>query len=543
MSSTATSLPTVTPSEGGGEATANLERSLFRIKKAHLWALIPLAIAWLAASIDFIEPFDFWWNVKSGEIMMQTGQFLGTDVLVWSPVREPYSNPQWGSQLLFYWFYAASPYLLLTLRAAIITATVGMLLWLCTWRAGALRAGSLATIVAYFAAWTNYGMRPQLFAFLPFIAFLFLLERKDAYPKWLPLLVPIMIFWVNVHGSFFLGIAMLGIYGLGTLIEKVRTGEGRQWLKSRAAIWQVAWFGLAALASLLNPYTVGIYNYFFIATNDPIARSLNVEWQSPTITSGTGQLFLIQMVIFLASCYLSKRRLRPTEMLLIAAFGYLALTSLRNVMWWGWIIAPIMAANFAMWAEERRKAREEKQAAAGDPSQDAAAETQTAPTVQSSGELYALNMVLVGILAGVALLYTPLWREANPLVADESKPALGASTPTKLAEFLKTGDVPAPIFNYMEWGGYLEWELFEYGPPHKGQMFLDGRFEAREVDVWYDYLSVSRGRADWQETLDSYDIRTLVLNKEFQADLLPFLKEAPEWKQVYEDKQALVYIK
>ena len=83
--------------------------------------------------------------------------------------------------------------------------------------------------------------------------------------------------------------------------------KGRKWLFSRAAGWQALWFVLAALASLANPYTIGIYNYFFVATNDPIARALNVEWQPPTIDSGTGQLFLLQVVVFLASMYVSKQ--------------------------------------------------------------------------------------------------------------------------------------------------------------------------------------------------------------------------------------------
>lgn len=542
MSSTATSLNKVAPVDEAESEAESASQSKIRIKKAHLWAIIPMAIAWFASGIDVIEPFDFWWNVKSGQIMMQTGQFLSTDVLVWSPVREPYMNPQWGSQLLFYWAFALSPYVLLTLRAAIITATVGMLLWLCIWRSGSLRAGSIATMVAYFAAWTNYGMRPQLFAFLPFVGFLFLLERKDAFPRWLPLLVPIMLFWVNVHGSFFLGIAMLGIYGLGTIIEKWPTAEGRKWLFSKAAGWQALWFVLAAAASLVNPYTAGIYNYFFIATNDPIARALNVEWQPPTISSGTGLLFTLQVVVFLASLYLSKRKLRATEIILVAAFGYLALTSLRNVMWWGWITAPVMAANFSYWAAKRREAREAKFAEAAllaenDPTTDPAPVAQKPKTV----EIYAANLLLVLIVAGGALLYTPLWRQANPLVAEKQKPALAESTPSELAAFLKKGTTPAPLFNYMEWGGYLEWELFQYGPPHTGQMFIDGRFEARQVDVWEDYLSVSRGRADWQKTLDKYGIKTMVLNKDFQADLLPFIEASNIWSKAYEDKEAIVF--
>src|SRR5436190_17867492 len=152
------------------------------LRLIHLWVIVPIAIAWFLQSIDFIEPFDFWWNVKSGEIMAQTGRFLATDVLVWTPVRLPYSNPQWGSQLIFYWLYNASPYLLLTARTLIVVGVFGIIIWLCYRRSGSLRVASVTALVAYFTGWTNYGMRPQLLAFLPFMLFLLLLEQKDRRP-------------------------------------------------------------------------------------------------------------------------------------------------------------------------------------------------------------------------------------------------------------------------------------------------------------------------------------------------------------------------
>ena len=542
--------------ESISDADADERTNTRGLRLRHLWAIVPFAVAWFAASIDYIEPFDFWWNVKSGQIMTQTGAFLGTDVLAWSPVREPYSNPQWGSQLLFYWVYALSPYILLTLRALIITGTVGLLLWLCKGRSGSMRAASVATLVAYLAAWTNYGMRPQLFAFLPFVGFLFLLERKDAYPRWLPLLVPIMLFWVNVHGSFFLGIALMGIYALGTFLEKIGSQEGRKWLRSGAAAWQAGWMVAAALATFANPYFLSIYRYFFIATNDPIARSLNMEWQAPTLYDGTGQIFFVQVLILAASFYFSKRRLRPTEVLLILAFGYLSLVSLRNVIWWGWITAPMMAANFVMWgrlyAEGRRQKAEGRTEESGIRNQESESDNEPSELEPESiqnpkskiqnpkRELASLNWAIALILLGGALLFTPLWREANPLVPAPARVALAASTPFKLAAFLKGGGAQEPIFNYMEWGGYLEWELYN-SQTDTGKMFIDGRFEARKVEVWRDYLSISRGRADWQSTLDRYNVRTLVLNKEFHTDLIPFVAKSSVWRKVYEDKAGIVY--
>lgn len=520
-------MSTTTAHAAAPDTQAARRSGAFVLKREHLWALIPLAAAWFGASIDFIEPYDFWWNVKSGEIMAQTGRFLATDVLVYTPVREPYANPQWGSQLIFYWLYSISPYLLLALRAVITTAVMGLLIWLCTWRSGSLRAGAIAGLIAFITGWTNHGMRPQLLAFIPFVLYMVLLERKDAHPRWLPLLVPIMLFWVNVHGSFFLGVAMLAIYALGTLIERAGSADGRAWLRSRESLWQAGWFAAAAAASLANPYFLGIYNYFFAATNDPVARPLNTEWQAPTLNEGTGQLFYLQVAIFLVSLYMSKRRLRPTEILLVLAFGYLALTSLRNVLWWGWVTAPIMAANFAAWAELRRAQRLARAPEAEQEREDA--------TPARSAEVPLLNWVLVVLLVGGALLFTPLWRTVNPLVPQASKGYLAEGTPEGVAEYVRTSRPPAPLFNYMEWGGYLGWALY---PQY--QMFVDGRFEAREVQVWNDYLAVWRARADWQEVLDRYGVNTLVLSKADMPGFIRFVEESPTWNEVYEDKLGAV---
>ena len=97
---------------------------------------------------------------------------------------------------------------------------------------------------------------------------------------------------------------------------------------------------VAALAAFLNPYGLGIIAYFFTATGDKTARDLNIEWQPPTLYNGTGILFFANVGLFLLLLLASRRRVGWTEGLLMGAFGFLALLSIRNVIWWGWVTAP-----------------------------------------------------------------------------------------------------------------------------------------------------------------------------------------------------------
>src|SRR5207253_3869610 len=133
--------------------------------------------------------------------------------------------------------------------------------------------------------------------------------------------------------------------------------------------------------------------------------------------------------------------------LLVLAFGYLALTSIRNVIWWGWVTAPMIAANFAAIGANRAMRRAEavvaQQSGPGAPD---AAGSEPPTAGPRRVEVPALNWIIAVLLVGGALLFTPLWRPYNPVVPPKSVPALSEDTPVELASFLKQNQPPKPLF-------------------------------------------------------------------------------------------------
>jgi hypothetical protein len=95
------------------------------------------------------------------------------------------------------------------------------------------------------------------------------------------------------------------------------------------------------------------------------------------------------------------------------------------------------------------------------------------PDPVAANDIPALNWLIAAICLGAALVVTPLWRAPQK--------TLDKTTPTAVASWLAAQPVRGPLFNYMEWGGYLEWVLY----PGR-RMFIDGRFEARRPQVWDD---------------------------------------------------------
>ncbi len=144
-----------------------------------------------------------------------------------------------------------------------------------------------------------------------------------------------------------------------------------------------------------------------------------------------------------------------------------------------------------------------------------------------------------------------LKKDVSPFSLEESIP------------FLKTLPLSENLFNDYGWGGYLIWKL----PERK--LFIDGRMPSWRKDgqfVFGDYIKISKAEEGFQELLDKYDIKIMLLRKEMkeakvenwlskflekQNWLLKTLGLEPSknlyqelinsgWQTIYEDKTAIV---
>src|SRR5262249_15040517 len=118
-------------------------------------------------------------------------------------------------------------------------------------------------------------LRPQMFTFALLGALLALLTR-DNYQRRAPLwlAVPMMALWANLHGGWIVGIATLAMYTAGVTFHDLAAGEGLRRAYRLGAIGFVA-----LLATLLNPYGVGLWRAVAWALLAPYKRLANVEWQ------------------------------------------------------------------------------------------------------------------------------------------------------------------------------------------------------------------------------------------------------------------------
>jgi hypothetical protein len=274
-------------------------------------------------------------------------------------------------------------------------------------------------------------------------------------------------------------------------------------------------FGLAAVAMLANPYHLWIVDYWLKATMDATARAYGNEWEPTSLARPAGLLFFLSLVPLGAVALLAAaRRVRPTwtDALLLACFGLFALISVRNTIWWGLVVPPL-AAKYAMLALRR----------------DSVAH-------HSRVELPLLNLA---ILSAVLLLVVPTlpWlRASNPFLPPELRGYLDHTHPVGVVDYLRRTGASGRLFARMEWGGYLEWELWPQLQP-----MLDARLEVRPPEVWQDYFAITDVRPGWQAILDRDRVDYVVLELSAYPELRAAVQGSTRWREVYRDSLAAVY--
>ncbi|MDQ6672063.1 MAG: hypothetical protein M3069_15200 [Chloroflexota bacterium] len=471
-----------------------------------LWVGLTVAAAFIGPASTPIGLPDIFWTILTGAYQAAHGSTSGGDPFTSAPPATGLVlNVQWGADLLFYALNAAGGLAaVITGTAVVVAATYALLLAAAVAASGHLRLSCVAVWLAYVLGSSNLSPRPQTLAYPIFGLFLLAVMRaewrKDTRLLWL--LPPAMAVWANVHGSFFTGFVLLACAAAGRLIDA---------RSLRAALPYACALAACVLASLVNPYGPGALVYVASIGANPVIRDFVTEWAPTSVSWREGLMFFASVGLFAALAYKSRLRLTPVELLILIVFGYLAWSSVRTIVWWGLVVAPIAARLAGGVLTSQLRVRRDR------------------PLV---------NGLILAAVLGVAAFSLPWTKAAIPILPVEKRGLLSDDTPVGVGDYLRTHDPPntGRMLNNQGWGGYLEWAAW---PRHK--VFLDGRIELHPPQVWFDYLDVVFPSTRWRALLDEYQITYVVLNTAEQKELVADLRQEPGWKIDYEDDQAVVF--
>jgi len=500
---------------------AGLYRRTIGLGIDHVWILGALAAFGFVVAIKPITPNDLWWHMKIGEITFMTRSIQTTNMFSWTVAHDfPFTYGAWLGEVLLYLLYLLGKLPLVIFTRTILAVGVFALVgYEAKRRTGSWRLAGVAATLAAAMSSNNMEIRPQMWSWLPFLAFFILLSSYvDGWirPRTLLVLPLIMIFWVNVHGAFILGFILLGIFGVGEILRILFKQEGAcSWADIR---WLV-FIGAMCLASIIvNPKFLGTFGYVMDLMTDKPSQELVIEWQSPAPNNYATIVFFISILLMLAVFAYSKHRPTPTEMLLVIGFMWLAWTGLRYVIWFSMIAMPILAQEIYELIKDK-------------------------PWLNTPPPK-AINLILVILLFIPFFLVQPWFIEKMPLpqkywnlvLKDTGHgPLLSTDTPVGAGEYLKEHP-GGKLFNDMGYGSYLIWAVPDQG------VFADPRVELYPYEQWMDYIRITAG-VRYNELLDQYGADRILIDKTLQDEFSEILSNDPLWRVEFEDEYSQLWAK
>jgi hypothetical protein len=444
---------------------------------------------------------DTWWHIKVGQDILRTHHWPTVDPYSFTAANTPWIAHEWlGDVVLAGVAKLGGVFALSSLRFFLAAGVVLLLYYYGALRsknckAGFVPAGLMASLVLLF-----FTLRPQMFGLLFMVLLLIVLERFRTGVVWSIWMLPLLfLLWVNTHGSFIVGIGVVGVY-LCCGLKPLQLGaiQANAWNPKQRLQLELVLLGSIAVLPV-TPYGTQLAAYpFDLALNQPLNRAWILEWGQMPLNESGGKLFLAVVVAMVALQVLFRFTWRLEEVLLLFAGTVLAFLHMRMLLIFIPLTVPIFATMVSRWI----------------------------PPYDRLKEHYALNGVLMAGVIGGMLYFIP-----SP---DSLQRSVDRMFPVKAVAYLDSHPVAGPMLNSYGFGGYL------LGSGKK--VFVDGRADLYERNgVLSDYVKLTLMKPGAFSVLDHYRIESCLLYRE--EPLAVALEALPNWKRVYEDDVATLFVR
>jgi hypothetical protein len=431
----------------------------------------------LASLVFTVQPFrdgDVWWHLAIGHYILAHG----------IPATEPFSflhaaNAWAGQQWLYDTGLARAVDLGGAGLASLLMGLVGSAALLIAALAipperrppGPVLAASLVLGAA--VASQLLGVRGQVWSLLGAALVLQVVMRwRGGSPRALLALPPLLAVWANLDSGFVvgLGIAVVALLTVGDVDRRSR----------RLLAGAIA---AAALTTLINPATLGLWGYVGASFTTPTISGVGALWQSPDFHDLWLRLFEAQAVLLVIAWTLARRRDLFDIALAGAAFAA-SLQAQQNVALFAVIAVPQLAVyGWSAWMSHRDRL--------------------PAPALPSRWlrpPRWLAAAVAALVAAGTVAVVVP------QLTASAAARFEASHEPRAAADYVSAHLAGRRLYTVDTWGGYLA-----------------DRFPAGRVVFLYDeagifgsaaiqrYLDIHDLRADWSSVLAAAGVADAIL--------------------------------
>ncbi len=278
-------------------AASPLKRAFERIFTRHLMniailmALPVIFTVSLNPARESMRDPDIWWHLADARQLMTTHHFIWTEPNSFTVGGQPWVNPEWLSELPYWFGYQA-----LHLRGIyfaewiIFCANLILLYWRGYRKSGHAGAAWWAAALAFLLISVNSGPRTISVAYLAMSSELLILESyKEGKTRSLWLLPPLFCIWINLHGSWLIGLALFVLFILCGSFE-FKMGAIEQEPFSRPELNRLLTvLAVCVGALMINPYGWHlIWNPIDMMANQKLNIANVMEWKPLSLSTAAG---------------------------------------------------------------------------------------------------------------------------------------------------------------------------------------------------------------------------------------------------------------
>ena len=495
---------------------------------------------------------DIGWHIRTGERILETRAIPRTDPFSSTMQGQPWFAWEWLYDLALGIRHRACGLNGVVWLCALLVATIfALLLSQLLKRGTGLLLAVVLMLLAEAASTIHLYARPHIVSWLFSLLWFVVLDRWEGWehgqpPRWMRWFFPAsMLLWVNLHGGWLLGIALLAIYTFAAFVENWRTQDAFATIRTahRARAMALTW-AASAVATLGNPFGWRLHAHIYRYLSDRYLMNRIDEFKSPDFHGWAQRSFAVILVLVLIGFAGSYRKLRLSHLLVALVAAYAGFYSSRNLpvssMLLVLVAGPMLWENFV--------------ALAGKPGAWPWVRHGAARISEFSDRMGAQEMQLRGHLWPVVSVFLAFaiclqggWLGSRQLIHaqfDSKKMPVEAVTFLQ-KEFQGKRPSTEPVFSIDGWGGYLIYRM-NPGRMNPGRMYperkvvVDDRHDLYGSGRIRQYLILTQAEPGWQNVLKEWQIRTALLPT--GSTLANLLRELPQdWRIAYEDKVAVVF--
>lgn len=487
--------------------------------------LFGFAVSYFMA-LPILSDNDMGWHIATGDLIRASGTLPKYDSWSFSGSGQVWYNVSWlwdvvlsfvhenvGLQGLFV-FTSALPALLVALLISSLHSR----------RVFGVNAMIFVAMITAYAMFEFATGRPQIIGMFMALAFHHILHQSRTNPdtRKLFLLPLLMVLWVNMHGSFFVGLIIIGAYGLEAIYTIIRQQTDSvnfahfpqyfsYFIKAEKKwFWRLFYVGVACVAAIaLNPYGFSVIPDVLLRTSSSVITKYLVEWQPFLFGKIMGPSMWFVAILFFGNF---RCNIPLADKILAIIWLILMLFSVRYVGFLSILGAPYLAANLPVDDEKDENTRKLK------------------AWINNRDYSKVISALIPVIIIGSYFLLPFLGKEHY--VDKEEKSPLAA------INYVIEHYPSKRLLNDYDFGGRIIYESKGSFP-----VFIDGRSNTVYSEkVLSDFLAFANMEKDWQKTIEPYRIDVILIanGRDFVKDYdKGFYND--QWEKVYSDKVATIY--